>query len=416
MRKILGHRGLRFIFIANMISMIGSGMNGAAVIWFILKATGSEMSLGWLLLLQTLPAMILMPLSGVMIDREDRRHIVMVLDATRGLIILTVAILALMHRVQIWQLYLMSVIVAAGFWMFWPTVTALIQELTPESEFVHSNTFLLAGVQGGWLLAGAFVGFVYNHIGLGGVLLIDFLTYVASFSCYFFVRQGKHVVHHPVREEIIEMEHSVERYFHEMREGFRYVRRSRFMVLLSTSWALFLGAMLTTGVVSAPLSDRILHAGAVGYGWLNGGWAIGAVVSVAYTAWMIRKLGSRHTVALTMCMLAVAWYAMPFSPVLAVAVALYGVGGSARGVCGVALSSSLMETVPKHFMGRVQNTIYLAGTSLQLITGVLVGYVAHHIGLAPAFAIIATMYLCGFLAALIPAEQTVAEEATAGKA
>ncbi len=413
MRKILGHRGLRFIFIANMISMIGSGMNGAAVIWYILKATGSEMSLGWLLLLQTLPAMLLMPLSGVVIDREDRRHIVMVLDAGRGLIILTVAILALLNRVQIWQLYTMSIIVAAGFWMFWPTVAALVQELTPETEFVHSNTFLLAGVQGGWLLAGAFVGFVYNHIGLGGVLLIDFLTYVASFSCYFFVRQGKHVVHHPVREEIVEVENAVSRYFHEMREGYRYVRSRRFLMLLSTSWALFLGAMLTTGVVSAPLSDRILHAGAVGYGWLNGGWAVGAVVSAVYTAWLIKKLGPRHTVAITMGVLSLAWFALPFSPMLAVAVAIYGVGGSARGVCGVALSSTLMETVPKHFMGRVQNTIYFAGTSLQLITGMLVGYVAHHIGLAPAFAIIATMYLCGFLAALIPSEVPTGEQATA---
>jgi MFS family permease len=413
MRKILGHRGLRFIFIANMISMIGSGMNGAAVIWYILKATNSEMSLGWLLLMQTLPAMLLMPLSGVVIDREDRRHIVMVLDAGRGLIILTVAILALLHRVQIWQVYAMSIMVAAGFWMFWPTVTALIQELTPESEFIHSNTFLLAGVQGGWLLAGAFVGFVYNHIGLGGVLLIDFFTYVASFSCYFFVRQGRHVVQHPLREEIVEVEHSIARYFHEMREGYRYVRSRRFLMLLSTSWALFLGAMLTTGVVSAPLSDRILHAGAVGYGWLNGGWAVGAVVSAIYTAWLIKRLGPRHTVGLTMGVLSLAWFALPFSPMLAIAVALYAVGGSARGVCGVALSSTLMETVPKHFMGRVQNTIYFAGTSVQLITGMLVGYVAHHKGLAPAFAIIATMYLCGFLAALIPAEIPVTEQSAA---
>ena len=48
----------------------------------------------------------------------------------------------------------MNTLVAAGFWMFWPTITALIQELTPGEEFVHSNTFLLAGIQGGWLLAG----------------------------------------------------------------------------------------------------------------------------------------------------------------------------------------------------------------------------------------------------------------------
>ena len=79
--------------------------------------------------------------------------------------------LAFLHRVQVWELYLMNTLVAAGFWMFWPTITALIQELTPEGEFVHSNTFLLAGVQGGWMIAGSIVGFVYEHIGLGGVLL-----------------------------------------------------------------------------------------------------------------------------------------------------------------------------------------------------------------------------------------------------
>jgi MFS transporter, DHA3 family, macrolide efflux protein len=407
MRKILAHRGLRFIFVANMISMIGSGMNTAAITWYVLQATGTEVALGWLMVLQTVPAMLLMPLSGVIIDREDRRHIIMILDAARGLVILAVAILAFLHRVQVWQLYGMAVLVAIGFWMFWPTVTALVQELTPESDFVHSNTFLLAGVQGGWILAGAFVGFTYNHIGLGGVLLLDFLTYVVSFSCYFLVRSGKHVVHHPIREEIVKIENSVARYFHEMREGYRYIRANRYLVLISTSWAMFLGAMLTSGVISAPLSDRILHAGAEGYGWLNGGWATGAVLSVTYTAWLLRKLGPRYTVGLTMGTIALAWYALPFSHFLAVAVVLYGIGGSARGVCGVALSSTLMETVPKHLMGRVQNTIYFSGTALQLVTGMLVGVVAHRVGLAPAFGIVATIYLAGFLATLIPAEQPV---------
>src|ERR1700741_5449938 len=224
MRASFGQRPLRFVFAANLISMVGSGMNSSAVAWYILKATHSEMALGTFAVLQTLPAMLMLPFPGVVIDREDRRRLVMWLDALRALIIVAVAILAFRGQVKVWQLYLMNPLVAAGFWMFWPTITALIQELTPETEFVHSNTFLLAGGQGGWVLAGAFVGFVYNHIGLGGVLLIDFLTYVVSFTCYLFVRQGKHVVHHPMKEELVEMEHSVERYFHEMREGFRYVR------------------------------------------------------------------------------------------------------------------------------------------------------------------------------------------------
>src|SRR6516225_12113238 len=151
MRSSFGNRPLRFIFVANLISMVGSGMNSAAVAWYILKATHSEMALGTLAVLQTIPAMLMLPFTGVLIDREDRRRLVMMLDAARAVVILTVSILAFLDRVAVWELYLMNTLVAAGFWMFWPTITALVQELTPEGQFVEANTFLLAGIQRGWL-------------------------------------------------------------------------------------------------------------------------------------------------------------------------------------------------------------------------------------------------------------------------
>src|SRR5690348_9977798 len=139
MRAILQRRPLRYVFAANMISMLGSGMNAAAVAWYILQATHSEMALGTFAVLQTLPAMLLLPFTGVLIDREDRRRLVMMLDATRALVIVIVAVLAFTGRAKVWELYLMNTLVAAGFWMFWPTITALIQELTPGEEFVHAN-------------------------------------------------------------------------------------------------------------------------------------------------------------------------------------------------------------------------------------------------------------------------------------
>src|SRR5436189_4422850 len=105
MRSLFKHRGLRLIFIANFVSMIGSGMNTAAVTWFILQATHSEMSLSTLVVLQTLPMLLMLPFTGVIIDREDRRHLVMLLDALRGVIILIVAVLAFRGRVQVWHLY-----------------------------------------------------------------------------------------------------------------------------------------------------------------------------------------------------------------------------------------------------------------------------------------------------------------------
>src|SRR5205807_5408372 len=100
MRSILGQRPLRFVFAANVISMLGSGMNSAAVAWYILQATHSEMALGTFAVLQSIPAMLMLPFTGVLIDREDRRRLVMWLDAVRAVIIVTVAVLAFQHRVQ----------------------------------------------------------------------------------------------------------------------------------------------------------------------------------------------------------------------------------------------------------------------------------------------------------------------------
>jgi MFS family permease len=435
---------MRLIFAANLISMIGSGMNSAGVTWFLLQRTHSEMALGTLLMLQTIPALMMLPFTGVVIDREDRRRLLMVLDAVRGLVILCIAVLAYRGVATSWEVYLMSVIVAAGFWMFWPTINALIQELTPDSHFVHSNSFLLAGVQGGWLLAGALVGFVYNKIGLHGVLFIDFASYVLSFTCYLFVRKGRHTV--VVTDETIVHESALAKFDHELKEGIGYIKVRPRLLLLGTAWALFMAGMFTQGVITAPFSDRILKSGAVGYGWLNAGWAIGAFMSAIYTPALIRGAGHRRAIGISMALLALSLISLPFlgshilgshilgshilgshilsprlqsgleisaplkvSIALAVCVAVYCLMGCCRALGGVAITSTMMELVPKHFMGRVQNTFYFLGTLMQLASSFMVGTVSHTKGLAQGFAIVGGIYLLACLTGSWPVSDVVAE-------
>src|SRR5215469_14153239 len=284
MREMFQHRGMRLLVVANLVSMIGSGMNAAAVIWYILQATHSEVSLGLLVALQTLPSLILLPFTGVIIDREDRRHLMMGLDVARGLIILLVAVLALTHHLRVWQLYGMTILISVGFWMFWPTINALVQELSPEGGLLDANSLMLAAVQGGWVLAGAMVGFVYNKIGLGGILLLDCATYAVSIACVYHLRKGRVTVTHLKPQGEAPPDKAVARYFHELGEGFRYAANHHRVRLLGLAWALFIAAMMTQGVISAPLSDRVLHRGAVGYGWINAGWASGAFTSMFYAS------------------------------------------------------------------------------------------------------------------------------------
>jgi MFS family permease len=249
------------------------------------------------------------------------------------------------------------------------------------------------------------------------VLLIDVLSYIASFSCYMMVRKGKHTVKPTTPDdtlglEIREAETALERFMKELREGIEYIFANRYVLALGTSWFLFLGAMTSQSVLTAPLSDRVFHSGAVGYGWLNAGWGVGAFLSVTYSAWFIRQMSSRYAITIAMALMAVALFSAPLAGAVGMGVAIYGLAGSARGVGGVAISSGIMEIVPKHFMGRVQNTFFFAGMLLQMALGYTVGVVAHNVSLFAAFAIIAAVYTVASLAALIPVRLPASQPST----
>jgi len=160
--------------------------------------------------------------------------------------------------------------------------------------------------------------------------------------------------------------------------------------------------MITGVVVTPSLSDRVFHAGAKGYGWLNAGWGTGAFISAMYAPQAIARLGGRRAVAFSMALLSVCVVCAPISRFLFLAMGLYFLMGSARGVGGIAMNTSLMEMVPSHLMGRVQNAFYFAGTFLQLVLALCVGAVAHKVSLVAAFAILACVYGLSFVASSWP--------------
>ena len=92
----------------------------------------------------------------------------------------------------------------------------------------------------------------------------------------------------------------------------------------------------------------------------------------------------------------------PLSPKLALAVCFCSASWAQPVVVsGVAMNTSIMEMVPKHFMGRVQNTFYFAGTALQIVLGLIVGAVAEY-NLVAGFAIIGIVYALAFVCSSWP--------------
>ena len=152
-------------FTAMFVSLFGSGMNFIGVSWYIMSATHSTVAVSWQVIVVTLPGLVVPFLGGVLIDRYDRRYLGVLLDLARGFAVLAIAYIAWRRDLHLWHLYIMTLITGTGSAMYWANVNALVQEVIPPSQFTGANATVLVGVQTGMLLAGTFVGFIYDHVG-----------------------------------------------------------------------------------------------------------------------------------------------------------------------------------------------------------------------------------------------------------
>src|SRR5438132_2826230 len=189
-KLIWAQRGFRYFFFAMFVSLFGSGMNFAGVSWYILAVTHSTVKVSWQVIVMTLPGLFVPFLGGVLIDRIDRRYLGVLLDFVRAFFVLATAYVAWRGHLQLWHLYAMTLVTGVGSAMYWATVNALVQEVIPASQFTGANAAVLIGVQSGMLLAGSFVGFIYDRAGLGAILAIDGATYFVSAFCLYQLRRG----------------------------------------------------------------------------------------------------------------------------------------------------------------------------------------------------------------------------------
>src|SRR6201995_1282211 len=187
---IWAQRGFRYFSVAMFVSLFGSGLNFTAVSWYILSATHSTIAVSMQVIVVTLPGLFVPFLGGVLIDRYDRRYLGIALDFARGVAVLTIAYLAWKGHLDIWHLYVMTLITGTGSAMYWACVNALVQEVMPPKQFTGANAAVLIGVQSGMLMAGAFVGFIFYLIGIAGIFAIDGATYVISAFCLYQMRRG----------------------------------------------------------------------------------------------------------------------------------------------------------------------------------------------------------------------------------
>jgi DHA3 family macrolide efflux protein-like MFS transporter len=416
---IWAERGFRYFFFAMFISLFGSGMNFAGVSWHILALTHSTVKVSYQVIVATAPGLLIPFIGGVLIDRYDRRYLGILLDFTRGIAVLAVAYIAWRGHLELWHLYLITFITGTGSAMYWANVNSLVQEVMPASQFTGANAAVLVGVQTGMLFAGALVGFIYDSAGIAGILGIDGLTYFVSAWCLYKVRSGyvsprEHLTKYP-REFSTTTEATAEALetgempevaeaglslavYSDLKEGIAYLREQPTVRALGITHSILMAGVVSANILLVALAANILHAGARGLGYLEGGWGLGAIIGGLLASQLPPRL--RMTLyAFSIAGLALGHLAMPFITFIVAAVFFQMCFGFFRALSGVVAQAALMLIVPRHFMGRTQSAMAILTTILQLLMSVALGWISQQLSIFAGFALLALIYAFGTLSA-----------------
>jgi DHA3 family macrolide efflux protein-like MFS transporter len=164
------------IWIGQAFSVLGSNLVGFAFVWYLTEQTGSATVLAIGSLMSMLPNVIVSPFAGALVDRWNRKAVMIIFDSITALFTLLLAVLFLMDSVQIWHIYLVMFIRSTCGQFQWSAITASTSLMVPKSQLsrVAGMNQTLNGIMN--IIAPAMGAFLIDLMPTQGILLIDVST------------------------------------------------------------------------------------------------------------------------------------------------------------------------------------------------------------------------------------------------
>jgi DHA3 family macrolide efflux protein-like MFS transporter len=175
------------VWLGQAISLLGTSMSGFGLTIWAYEVTGQATALALVGFFFMAPMVALSPIAGAIVDRSNRKLMMMISDLAAGCTTIAVMALYASGNLQIWHLYITSFITGTFQTFQWPAYSAAITLMLPKEQYGRANGMIeLAGASSNIfapLLAGALLGV----IGLTGILTIDVVTFVVAVGALLFV-------------------------------------------------------------------------------------------------------------------------------------------------------------------------------------------------------------------------------------
>jgi len=354
-----GNRNFRLLYIGQTISQLGDWFNAVAVYALLLDLTGSATAVAWMMIVQFLPVAIFGPLAGVVVDRVDRRKLMIATDLLRGGLILM--LLFIRRPDQVWIAYVVMAIAVGAQAFFEPARTATIPNVTSAEELMPANA-LSSATWAAMLAVGASIGGLVTALaGRNTAFVVNALSFFASAWFLAQTRYDSRPAAVPRAEGILALTGITD-----LIEGARYVRaRSHVaaLMLVKTGWGLAGGVLLLLTIFGQRVFP-LAGGAAAGIGVLYAARGIGAGLGPIMLRWIVGQQPQRLRAVIgpAYFMVGVFYVALGWAPTLwiaAVCVLLAHFGGAILWVFSTVL---LQMEVPDRFRGRV------FATELALVT------------------------------------------------
>jgi len=267
------------VWLGQIVSVLASSMSQFALTIWMYQQTESATRMGLMQVFFITPFLIMSPFAGVMVDRYNRKLMMMVSDLAAVVATGGIFVLILLGRLEFWHLYISAVLNGIGSTFQWPAYSAAIATMVPREQLGRANGLMSLIEAGPGVVAPLLAGALLPLIELKGILLLDIITFAFAVGALLIV----HIPSPRVSEEGREAGGSL---LKEALFGFRYIFARPSLLGLQL---IFFAGNLFAGIgytVMAPMILARTDQNSLLFGTVQTAGAIGAVVGgVVMSAW-----------------------------------------------------------------------------------------------------------------------------------
>ncbi|MEH1813247.1 MAG: MFS transporter [Nostoc sp.] len=284
--KFSSFRNFIIVWIGQFVSAMGSSMTSFALSIWVWEFTDQVTTLTLVGFYTLLPSIVITPISGVIVDRWNRKLLMIVGDSVAVGVTIAIALLYLTNHLQVWHLYITGAITGVFNELQSLAYSASVGLMIPPKHYSRASSMEFLSGYGAKIMAPAFAGYLYHVIGLVGISLIDILTFTFAIISVLLI----HIPQPPSREVHSQYPENI---WQELGFGWRYIQAHKSLLALLMTGMLFwffhdVGGAVYTPMILARSGNNTLLLGSLASAAGIGG-VMGALIMSAWG-------GSKHRV------------------------------------------------------------------------------------------------------------------------